>query len=123
MRTPSNIRLCRNARAFMFMDLMIALAIAALVLLSLSEAMGMFRKAERGLADARADSRRLEQGLLTLQTGDKLDPDLRAQRLGNGPANQVWVRLSLPPGPLPRNQTSAALVGLVPADKAAGGVP
>jgi hypothetical protein len=124
----------------MFMDLMMALAIATAVLLSLSVAMGAFRRAERGMADARADYRRLEQGLLTLQTGGTLAPDLRSERLGDGPANHVWVRLSLRPsapvaapqsGPEAGNsaqrpaapQPTAALVGLVPADKAAGGVP
>ena len=123
MRSPFSGPRRRPARAFMFMDLMLALAITTAVLLSLSEAMGAFRRAERGMADARADSRRLEQGLLTLQTGGAPDPELRAERLGDGPANRVWVRLSLPRRSDPRNPLNAALVGLVPADKAAGGVP
>ncbi len=123
MRRTFNAGTRRSARAFMFMDLMIALTIATAVLLSLSVALGTYRRAERGMADARADYRRLEQGLLTLQTGGTLDTELRAERLGTGPANRVWVRLSLPKSALPRNQNGISLVGLVPADKVVGGAP
>ena len=140
MRSPLSVHRRRPARAFMFVDLMLALTISAAVLLSLSVAVGNFRRAERGMADTRADYRRLEQGLLTLQTGGTLDADLRMERVGDGPANHVWVRVSLRrsasvtgpqngpeagnPAPRPAApQASAALVGLVPADKAAGGAP
>jgi hypothetical protein len=123
VRPPSDVRVRRAARAFMAMDLLIALAAATAFLLSLSVALGAYRRAERGMAEARADCRRLEQGLLALQIGGTPDSELRTERLGNGPANLVWIRLTLPPSPLLRDQTNAALVGLVPADKAAGGVP
>ena len=124
----------------MLLDMMMALGIATAVLLSLSVAVGTFRRAERRMADARALDRRLETALLTLQAGGRADPDLRVERLGDGPGQRVWVRLSVGPGAAPAvSQTGpepagpapnpvlslngGALVGLVPADRAGGGAP
>jgi type II secretory pathway pseudopilin PulG len=130
----------RRGRGFMLLDMMLAMGIATAVLLSLSVAVGTFRRAERRMADARALDRRLETALLTLQSGGKADPDLLIERLGEGPDHRAWVRVSLrsaaPPAAPPTGPeagraatnpvlplSSASLVGLVPADQAVGGAP
>jgi hypothetical protein len=123
MRPPIVPHARRAAPAFMLMDLMMALAIGGATILSLAVAVGSFRRAERRMADSRAADRRLEQALLTLQTGGTLDPELRMERLGEGPAHRVWIRLSLRRGSVPAVPNQVALLGLVPADKAAGGAP
>jgi hypothetical protein len=110
-------------RAFLLMDLLMAVTIAAAVLLSLSVAVGTLHRAQRQMAQQRADARRLELALFTLQSGGKADPDFQMERLADAPANHVWVRLSLRQLAPNANAARASLVGLVPADKAPGGAP
>jgi hypothetical protein len=140
MRRTSRRRPGRAAPAFLMVDLLMAVAIAGALILSLGVAVGTFRRAERRMTDTRAANRRLEQALLTLQAGGTADPELQIERLTNGPGNRVWVRLAVRQGapggqPVgvepPREMDNrpggpplrATLVGLVPADKAPGGVP
>jgi hypothetical protein len=113
----------RAGRGFLMVDLLIAVAIGGAVLISLGLAVGTLQRGERRMADSRADSRRLEESLLTLQAGGNADPALKIERLGEGPEKRVWVRVSLVrevPGGTP---VQASLVGLVPANKAPGGAP
>jgi hypothetical protein len=105
----------------MLMDLMVALGMATALILMVALSVGALHRAERRLADARATNRHLEEAMLTLQNGGGLDPAVNVERLGTGPANGVWVRLTLRES-TPASPVRAALVGLVPADKA-GGVP
>jgi hypothetical protein len=139
MKTPILRFGSRCRRAFMLLDMVLAVGIATVLLISLSVAVGTHRRAERRMAEARAVNRQLEAGLLALQSGGKADPDLRVERLGNGPDNRVWVRVALrqgapaiATGPEPGNlppagrigqEVTNSLVGLVPAEKAIGGAP
>jgi hypothetical protein len=109
-------------RAFLMVDLLMAVSIAAAVLLALSVAVGTLHRAQRQMYQQRADARRLEAALFTLQSGGKADPQLQLERLAAAaPPNRVWVRLSLPQPTPNGNAARASLVGLVPADKAPGG--
>jgi hypothetical protein len=111
-------------RAFMMVDLLLAVSIAAAVLLSLSVAVATLHRAQRQMAQQRADARRLEAALFTLQTGGNIDPQCQIERLAaNAPPNRAWVRVSLPKNTPGANSGRASLVGLVPADKTPGGAP
>ena len=110
-------------RAFLMVDLLIAVAIGGAVLVSLALAVGMLRRAEHRMADSRADYRRLEESLLTLQAGGQADRELKMERLAEGPEARVWVRLSLVRSVPQEQPIRAALVGLVPAGQAPGGAP
>jgi hypothetical protein len=105
------------------MDLLLAVTIAAAILLSLSLAVGTLHRAQQQMAQQRADARRLESALFTLQSGGKAAPEFQIERLADAPANRAWVRLSLRQPAPNANAARASLVGLVPADKATGGAP
>ena len=115
----------RRRQAGLFgMEALISLIMAILLLMSMTAAVAHVQRAQRDLARQRAMARRLEAGLLALQSGGSLEKDLTMERLAQAaPAGQVWVQVS----PRPANALSRAkehLVGLVPVDKApAGGVP
>jgi hypothetical protein len=112
-----------GGRGFLLVDLVVAITIAGAVIASLAVAVGTLRRAERRMDGARADCRRLEESLLALQSGGKAEGDLQVERLGEGPAHRVWVRLSLRRGAPGEPPAGATLVGLIPADQAPGGAP
>ena len=124
MRPPPHPPARRAARAFLMMDLLMALAIATAVIVALAVATGSLHRAERRMADSRAANRRLEQGLLTLQSGGTADP---CASTWSASAKAPPTRSgSACPSATARPRTpraSAALVGLVPAAKTAGGAP
>ena len=84
-------------RAFFLIDLIMAVAMASALIISFSVAIGSLRHAQRRMADQRAAVRRLDQALLVLQSGGNADPQLQIERLADGPADCVWVRVSFPP--------------------------
>ena len=116
-------RLRRSPRAYMMIELILAMLIAAALLMSLVAAVGKLHRAERQMADSRAATRRLEAALVALQAGGTADPDLQIERLPGGTADRVWVRLSMRLNEPTVVQPRASLVGLIPAAKAPGGVP
>lgn len=110
----------RRPRGFFLMDITVGLVIAAALLLALSVSVGRLHRAQQQMAHSREAARRLEESLLRLQNGGKLDQRIQFERLSDGPAGHVWVRLSLPPA-APSEQPSS-LVGLIPAPQP-GGTP
>jgi hypothetical protein len=124
-------------RGFLMLDAVIGMAMATLLLLSLSAAIAQQHTAEKRLAALRSATRHAEAILLEMQAGASAPGDARVERLpAAAPPNQVWVRLTLPSRPsppivsgdlapeappVPRPQPSqsnlhvVSLVGLVPA--------
>lgn len=103
----------RSRRAAFLMEALFALGLATILLFAISSSVGRLHKTQLQLSQRRAALRRLETGLLTLQTGQPIDRDLLLERLSTtAPAGKTWVRLSTPAGDAP----AQSLVGLV-ADK------
>jgi hypothetical protein len=105
----------------MLPDAVVALAIAALLAVSLAGTIALFHRAQRDMAMRRAGERRLEDTLLALQSGGTPEKDVAIERLASPTLpGKVWVKVSLPAG-----ETSAvrqlSLTGLVPAGSLAEG--
>ena len=103
----------QRRRGAFLMEAIFALGVATVILFAMSSSVGRLHKTQLQLSQRRAAIRRVETGLLMLQSGQPADQDLILERLPTtAPAGKIWVRLSTPAGDAP----AQSLVGLV-ADK------
>jgi hypothetical protein len=106
----------RGRRGFFFMDVLVGLGMALALLAAVTVAAGHLRRAERQLAEARAEMRQLEAAALALQNGGEPDKAVAVERLSEAAGGRMWVRISLRGA----QGNSRSLVALVRADKAGG---
>jgi hypothetical protein len=103
----------RPRRGWVFVDVLMATILVALIAAMLGAAAGWQQRAMIHLANARAASRTAESALLTLQSGHALAPDspVHIRRLAeeSNIPGQVWVQVDAAEG-----GRAATLVGLVP---------
>jgi hypothetical protein len=88
----------------MLMDIMLALFIAVALLMSLAAAVAKLHRSERQMADSRAASRRLEQALISLQSGPVTRasrPPVEADSAAAPAAQQTSIEASAPRPPAP----------------------
>ena len=92
----------RSPRAFMLMDLVVALMIAVALLMSLTAAVAKLHRSERQMADSRAATRRLEQALIALQSVTRASrPPAEADPAATPAAPQTSIEASAPRPPTP----------------------
>jgi type II secretory pathway pseudopilin PulG len=108
-RTPTSRR-----KAFVFIDIAIALALIGLITFGLVAAVGRHQRAAQKLSDTRAAARAADDALTALRAGARVPPPPGAtvamSRLPDAaPEGQAWVRAEARIG-----AASAAVVGLVP---------
>lgn len=102
--------------AFMFADVLMALAVIAVIGGVLLMTLGRHHRAMRSLADGRRAAELAEQALLELRTSGKTQVKAEVRRLpSEGLQGQMWIEVRTSVG-----GRSATLVGLVPASAAPG---